>query len=129
MLLKHYQLSGLPQFRQLSSEWSTGAGVFLCVSHCIKSGLARAQHPGEALLPFILDMFPCQTDTGGGRWGGLRGVLEGRGGWGGSQQSSAVCQGLRHMRVLASFTLFSFFCTVMAANTSHTHMDTVGEGM
>ena len=35
------------------------------MSHCIKSGLAKAQHPGEALFPLILDMSPCQTDTGG----------------------------------------------------------------
>ena len=65
MLFRHYLLSRLSQFRQLGSEWSPGAGVFLCVSHCIISGLAKAQHPGEALFPLILDMSPCQTDVGG----------------------------------------------------------------
>lgn len=53
----------LAQTAQLSMEhmsWGSSS-----VSHCIKSGLAKAQHPREALSSLILDMFPCQMDTGG----------------------------------------------------------------
>lgn len=118
LLFRHHLLYGSPRFRQLSSEWSTWAGVLLSVSRCIKSGLAKAQHPGEAHSPLILDMSPCQTDTVG-----AEGERRRRRAW----HSSAVCQGLQHMIVLAivsPFFLFFFFadtCTVMATSTSHTH--------
>lgn len=118
LLFRHHLLYGSPRFRQLSSEWSTWAGVLLSVSRCIKSGLAKAQHPGEAHSPLILDMSPCQTDTVG-----AEGERRRRRAW----HSSAVCQGLQHMIVLAivsPFFLFSFFLQTHAQSwlqVPHTH--------